>query len=252
MTWVEPLELPLEPPLPPPPLLDPPPGELLLPQLDGAIIVLKMVSAPSAPQSRKIEAAMVTFYDRLTMARSRGRASSRPQTRVTSSVTRADGNVDALASCESAESAARWHSAHSAHSAPTRRLIARGTLAIFVVFFATIAASLEEPVAGPMGLRAANAASSHVRELARAQSSKPVTACVRSWGEARYGAVGYNHLVHIADACDAPAECIVSTDVNPEPQKVLVPPHTEIEVITFRGSPARVFVPHVECTMRTQ
>jgi hypothetical protein len=230
MTGV-PLELPLE-PAPPllPPLLEPPP-ELLLPQLDGAIIVLKMVSAPSAPQSRKIEAAMVTFYDRLTMARSRGSPTSHSPTRVTSPVTRADGNRDAIASRESMHR----------HSAPTPRLIARGGIAIFVAFFATIAASLEEPVAGPMGLRAANA-----------QSAKPVAACVRSWGEARYGAVGYNHLVHIADACDAPAECIVSTDVNPEPQKVLVPPHAEIEVITFRGSPARVFVPRVECTMRTQ
>jgi hypothetical protein len=90
-----------------------------------------------------------------------------------------------------------------------------------------------------VGLRAANA-----------QGAKPVTSCIRSWGEARYGAVGYNHIVHVADGCDAPAECVVSTDVNPEPQTVTVPPHAQVDVVTFLGSPARVFVPRVVCTMQ--
>jgi hypothetical protein len=60
-------------------------------------------------------------------------------------------------------------------------------------------------------------------------------------------AYGYNHIVHLRNLCDAPAECIVTTDVNPEPSKVSVAPGRETEVNTFLGSPARVFVPKVAC-----
>ena len=70
--------------------------------------------------------------------------------------------------------------------------------------------------------------------------------CISVWPEARY-VVGYNHIVHVANACDSAFVCDVSTDVNPEPQRVRVPAHTEIEVVTFLGSPSRVFVPKVEC-----
>jgi hypothetical protein len=74
--------------------------------------------------------------------------------------------------------------------------------------------------------------------------------CIRFWGETRYGALAYNHIVHVANSCDATADCAVSTDVNPEPQEVAVEGNTSIEVVTFMGSPARVFKPSVKCTMR--
>ena len=74
-------------------------------------------------------------------------------------------------------------------------------------------------------------------------------ACVRFWGEVRYGALGYNHLVHIANSCSAEAECVVSTNVSPEPQKVTVEGKSEVVVTTFLGSPARAFTPRVKCTM---
>jgi hypothetical protein len=74
--------------------------------------------------------------------------------------------------------------------------------------------------------------------------------CIRFWGETRYGALAYNHIVHVANSCEATADCSVSTDVNPEPQQVAVEGGTSIEVVTFMGSPARTFKPSVKCTMR--
>jgi hypothetical protein len=83
--------------------------------------------------------------------------------------------------------------------------------------------------------------------VAEAQSS-----CLRSWPEARFGAMAYNHIVHINNACTQDADCDVSTDVNPEVQKVTVASHSEVQVMTFLGSPARTFKPNVRCVMRTE
>jgi hypothetical protein len=74
--------------------------------------------------------------------------------------------------------------------------------------------------------------------------------CIRYWDEVRYGALAFNHIVHVANSCPAVADCVVSTDVNPEPQDVEVGGHSEVEVVTFIGSPARTFQSRVKCTMR--
>ncbi len=59
----------------------------------------------------------------------------------------------------------------------------------------------------------------------RARAERPsADSCIRFWGEARFNGVGYNHLVHLANSCAVSAECVVSTDVNPEPQRVEVWP----------------------------
>lgn len=71
--------------------------------------------------------------------------------------------------------------------------------------------------------------------------------CVEVRAEARYGASGYNHIVHLRNGCDRPYLCSVATDVNPVAVDVTVPPHAEVEVLTFRGSPAYAFVPRVTC-----
>jgi hypothetical protein len=71
--------------------------------------------------------------------------------------------------------------------------------------------------------------------------------CVLYRAEARYGAVGYNHVVVLRNACGAAHVCTVSTDVNPTPTITTVPPHQQVEVVTFLGSPASVFVPRVDC-----
>jgi len=77
-----------------------------------------------------------------------------------------------------------------------------------------------------------------------------VGTCIRVRAEARYRGLGYNHIVHVADVCAADADCDVSTDVNPQPTHVLIAGKSEIEVTTFLGSPARVFIPKVECTLK--
>ena len=84
----------------------------------------------------------------------------------------------------------------------------------------------------------------------RAATAESPDSCIKYWGEARYGALAYNHLVHIANSCAVAADCVVSTDVNPEPQQAEVEGKSEVVVTTFMGSPARTFTPRVKCTMR--
>jgi hypothetical protein len=89
-----------------------------------------------------------------------------------------------------------------------------------------------------------------VLAAARADAAPDTAAaCIKVRPEARYRGFGYNHIVHVADVCATPAECDVSTDVNPQATHVSVAAGSEIEVNTFMGSPARVFVPKVLCTM---
>lgn len=85
--------------------------------------------------------------------------------------------------------------------------------------------------------------------LASAEKPSPkLPHCIQIKPEARY-ILGYDHLVHITNQCETTAHCQVSTDVNPAPQAVTVAPRKTETVLTFRGSPARVFVPHVACTL---
>jgi hypothetical protein len=75
------------------------------------------------------------------------------------------------------------------------------------------------------------------------------TACVTHTTQARY-IMGYDHLVHIYNACEKSVECTVSTDVNPEPQTVVIDAKSKQAVVTFKGSPARVFRANVDCQLR--
>jgi len=74
-----------------------------------------------------------------------------------------------------------------------------------------------------------------------------VPACIAVRAEARYGAAGYNHIVYLKSSCTKTYVCAVSTDVNPQPTTVTVPPGRTVDVVTFLGSPATVFVPKVDC-----
>ena len=97
------------------------------------------------------------------------------------------------------------------------------------------------------------AVSGSVAQTLSAFAGEPVPtpeACIHTLSEARYGALGYNHIVHVANECAVSAECLVSTDVNPEPKKIEVLAHGRVDVVTFLGSPARVFSPRVACKMR--
>ncbi len=80
-----------------------------------------------------------------------------------------------------------------------------------------------------------------------AAADPPPGACVLVRAEARYGAGDYDHIVHLANDCAQPVVCAVRTDVNPTPIEVRIAPATSTDVLTFRGSPAHVFVPTVDC-----
>jgi hypothetical protein len=71
--------------------------------------------------------------------------------------------------------------------------------------------------------------------------------CLKSWTEARYGASGYDHWVHLDSACSVSASCSVATSVNPNAVEVAVPPGEHVAVLTWRGSPAREFTAVVRC-----
>lgn len=73
--------------------------------------------------------------------------------------------------------------------------------------------------------------------------------CVHAWGEARYGALGYDHYVHVRNGCDRAVRCDVSTDVNPTPTRVRVEAGRATEVLTFRGSPASSFRATAACEL---
>jgi hypothetical protein len=85
---------------------------------------------------------------------------------------------------------------------------------------------------------------------ASASAEGTQASCIKFWGETRYGALAYNHIVHIANSCAATADCSVSTDVNPEAQQIAIEGNSSVEVMTFMGSPSRTFKPKVTCTMR--
>lgn len=78
---------------------------------------------------------------------------------------------------------------------------------------------------------------------------KPAPACIKSWGEARARALGYDHVVVIENGCDKPASCVITTDVAPEPIQATVEAKKKVELTTFRSSPATAFKPKVECKL---
>ncbi len=81
----------------------------------------------------------------------------------------------------------------------------------------------------------------------RRPADKP--ACITYRAESVYRS-GYEHRVHIQNACESDAECAVSTNVNPEPIQVDVPAGTLVTVLTARGSPSYTFKATVSCTLR--
>jgi hypothetical protein len=74
--------------------------------------------------------------------------------------------------------------------------------------------------------------------------------CVQASFEVRYGNAGYDHVVYLHNQCAARASCDVSSDVNPEPIRVLMARGEKAEVVTMRGSPARQFAPRVTCLLQ--
>lgn len=73
--------------------------------------------------------------------------------------------------------------------------------------------------------------------------------CIEVRAIARWAAAAYNHYVQVENGCEHAATCQVSTNVNREVQTVRVPAGGQVEVLTYRGSPAREFTPIVDCTL---
>lgn len=89
--------------------------------------------------------------------------------------------------------------------------------------------------------------SASLPRTASARNPEAPLYCVRYWAEARYRNYGYDHIVHLGNGCAKVAICDVATNVNPTPIRVRLQPDELREVLTFRGSPAQEFVPHVSC-----
>ncbi len=73
--------------------------------------------------------------------------------------------------------------------------------------------------------------------------------CIEYMAKARYVGIGFEHRVYVRNACEKPAECVVTTDVNPERMRARVDANTIMTFITYRGSPAYTFVASVQCEL---
>lgn len=87
------------------------------------------------------------------------------------------------------------------------------------------------------------------RRSASGRSAEKPLLCVQVWPEARYRNYAYDHIVHLGNSCDAAVVCDVATNVNPTPIRVQLAAAERREVLTFRGSPSREFVPRVRCRL---
>jgi hypothetical protein len=71
--------------------------------------------------------------------------------------------------------------------------------------------------------------------------------CVHVRTSAPYRGLGYDHIVTIENGCPQDMTCRVTTNVNPSTIVVQVPSGKAVDVLTWRGSPARTFQATVDC-----
>jgi hypothetical protein len=74
--------------------------------------------------------------------------------------------------------------------------------------------------------------------------------CVHADAIARFGAMAFDHWVHLENTCGRPVTCTVFTDVNPVPVEVPLASGATHDVATFHGSPASAFTATVNCPER--
>jgi hypothetical protein len=75
----------------------------------------------------------------------------------------------------------------------------------------------------------------------------PPPACVASRAEVRVAYPGYDHWVILDNHCEREQTCVVTTDVSPDPIAVDVAARAQVEVLTFRSSPASTFQHKAVC-----
>ena len=83
----------------------------------------------------------------------------------------------------------------------------------------------------------------------RAQAPSEHPECIQVEGRAQFSGYAYNHIVHLHNGCSAVATCRVFTNVNPTERTVRVPIDASMDLVTFQGSPARVFEAHAACVL---
>jgi len=84
--------------------------------------------------------------------------------------------------------------------------------------------------------------------LGQGEGGDDIKNCYNVYGEARYGALAYKHVVIVSNRCDITLQCEVWTDVDPSPKHSLtVGPKSSGEVIVRVNSPARSFKAYGEC-----
>lgn len=98
-----------------------------------------------------------------------------------------------------------------------------------------------------MALAVGLSATSASAQTAAASSGLP--ACISVTPYARYIPYGYNHFVILENGCAKAATCTVTTDVSPQPRTVEVAPGAAVDILTYRASPAAVFVAHATCAL---
>jgi hypothetical protein len=82
---------------------------------------------------------------------------------------------------------------------------------------------------------------------ARITEERAEPPCVLARSETQNRYPGYDHVVRLQNRCDAAVRCAVSSDVRSDPVRVTVEPRAQVEVVLWRGSPARVYNAKVDC-----
>ena len=77
--------------------------------------------------------------------------------------------------------------------------------------------------------------------------------CVMVRSEARPSGYRFDHVVYVRNSCPVSIDCLISTNVDPEPNHPLVVlPGRENGVITRTGASRRYFKPQVSCELRAK
>lgn len=75
--------------------------------------------------------------------------------------------------------------------------------------------------------------------------------CAQVQASARYVGYGYTHVVTLKNTCNKDVECVLWTDVDPEPRSTVQAAAGEtVELVTRRGSPSLAVTAYKSCSFR--
>lgn len=77
---------------------------------------------------------------------------------------------------------------------------------------------------------------------------EPALDCVRARAVPIYEGLGWSHYVEVSNLCDVRVDCLVGSDVDPEPRYRVVLDTGDSELVRTRyGSPTSIYTPIVSC-----